>query len=671
MSSAATRSDVRLVELQILQRFKELLGREGDTNVTPFSADRIVCYKTNVAALDVPAIHEKQRELIVQAIDDVRQHQTARVILLTGNPGMGKSHLINYFARPELAAQHGYIMVRPGNDWRVNEFEEALLDALLAALVHPSPNQPHLLSERVEAIAFTALDQLLHQPGSLTAFRKRGARGWLGRTVEQLLRTERTRLIRKAARRELSVFRSLDFLTFTGYICDRFLTEPGNPLHRYVLRVLLCSLFPRDRERVHHWFRRVSVGDYFLRKFGVEEGLDAAYKRMAAIRLLISLFDREVSAGLLGADGQPLAGRVFFLAFDQIEGRDELFEREDDWFKFFAYLSELYNSLPNVVILFTMTNYLRDRVHSNLEKQFQDRIHRDERFILRYVEQKEVLGLYRHRLDRWLGDREESLRRQIEAVDNPYLPFDQAQVLDMAEHQTPRGMLEVFDTRFRNVLLDLNTHVEQDYRLWRREVAASRRGDPFRDTEDHIETVGKVLHHCGMTLAASVGLGWEKVEKVPAEGKGVPALLLYFVHPEDRRYWVRVYLVRLPWFFNTPLEEAVELLSAKQRKRYSLWLVRPGEMNRDDIEQRRAPGQLHVRLLESEAETTLQALLHVVEAKPNYTAEEWQTGESSVLAAVQTTYLWELFQHAAARMKVLLAGQEEPEEVSAPATPIQ
>jgi hypothetical protein len=65
-------------------------------------------------------------------------------------------------------------------------------------------------------------------------------------------------------------------------------------------------------------------------------------------------------------------------------------------------LSELYNTLPNVVVLFTMTLSLRTQLHSLMERQFRDRIRMDERFLLRQPDEGQVLSLYRARVEDWL-----------------------------------------------------------------------------------------------------------------------------------------------------------------------------------------------------------------------------------------------------------------------------
>jgi hypothetical protein len=657
---ATAASDPDLARLQVLYGFKELLDRDGPINVTPFTEDRIVCYGTEVSKFDVPAIHKPQRDLIRKALAEVHERQTAQVILLSGSPGMGKSHLIRHFASPELVAADRFVFVRPGNDWRVSEFQTCLLDSILAALVQPSPMGPNLLIDRIEAIAFTAVGHLLQQPDSLMGFRPRAGRGRLRRFFARLFGSFRSRIARLHGVRNPALFRLLDFDAFSGYVCDRFLAEPGNPLHRHVLRVLLCALFPHERENVVNWLSRRLSGGHFARKLGVEEKLDGSYERMAAVRLLVSLFGREVSAGLRGRDGESVPDLVFFLAFDQTEGRDELFESDDDWFTFFAYLSELYNSLPNVLILFTMTLGLRDRLHARMEKQFQDRIRRDEHSVLRYVEDAEVLELYRRRLDRWLGAGQASLRRQIEECGNPYLPFDRSRVLEMAEHQTLRDMQEVFDTRFRMELLTLAFEVERDYRLWRRELKQAESGDPFKDTESHQETVLQLLKLFGEVLAGRGSVRLREVEVVRTEEGNHEVLQLTFTDQDDERRWVRVFLARLSQRFNNKAQACVRLLSHRQRNLYSLWLLRANSLP-FEVDAGREQ-QVHCCVLPPEQETDLRAVIRVLEKKEGYRPDDWQKGVAFLVDIIERTYLGDLFHQAAESLRRLNGTSSSPED---------
>ena len=61
-----------------------------------------------------------------------------------------------------------YVLAGNANSWKVDEFEECLLDWLLDALTRPDDKGSHLLLERIEDIAFQALRHILATPGQIS-----------------------------------------------------------------------------------------------------------------------------------------------------------------------------------------------------------------------------------------------------------------------------------------------------------------------------------------------------------------------------------------------------------------------------------------------------------------------------------------------------------------------
>jgi hypothetical protein len=287
--------DVELTRLEILRSYKRRFGRDLKVNCSPFEQDQIVRYHTDVRQQDVPEIHQRVRERIRQTVAEVRAAQGSRIVILAGDPGMGKSHLINYFRSDEVARRDGYVLVGNSNHWKSSEFEACLLDWILEALVRPAPEERHLLLEKIEDVAFQALAQLLSKPGEIERYLFGGRAGTLGRMWRRLTGDSHARFQRMLESRDSRAFRRLDFDKFAGYVCTRFLHESAHPFHRYVLRVLLRYLFPEDREVVLHWLRRRPVGDFFLRRLGAADSIDANYKLIDTIKVLISLFTDEVA----------------------------------------------------------------------------------------------------------------------------------------------------------------------------------------------------------------------------------------------------------------------------------------------------------------------------------------------------------------------------------------
>src|SRR4051794_34515681 len=144
-----------LCRLALLREFKLRMLRSGGENLSPF-ADRIATAHADKHRIDLDGLHRDVRDNIAQQIAAVRTHHRSQVVLLSGEAGTGKSHILRYFAQPAVAAEHGYVFVGGSNDWKVDEFQPCLLDWMITALTSPSPSEDHLLLERVRAIGFRA-----------------------------------------------------------------------------------------------------------------------------------------------------------------------------------------------------------------------------------------------------------------------------------------------------------------------------------------------------------------------------------------------------------------------------------------------------------------------------------------------------------------------------------
>jgi hypothetical protein len=480
-----------------------------------------------------------------------------------------------------------------------------------------------------------------------------------------------------AERRDPEVFRRLDFDRFAGHVCDRVLSRPGDPFQRYTMRVLLRYLFPEERELVQHWLRNKQVGDHFLHRIGARDAIDRKYKAVEVIKLLMSLFTGEVARGVAppGKD----RGLVFLLALDQAEGRAELFDSPSDWSDFFAQLAELYNSLPNVFVLFTMTIALFKELHARMEGQFRDRIRKDQRFILESIPDDEVLNLYRRRVDRWLGPKlANDLVPRREVAGNHYLPFTQVEVLEMSRRLPVRAMLEKFDAEFRRHLTEKvvsEYDVPFDYLCTRKEIATfgeSMAGTDARFTEPHLQTVCSLFEQFGGPLAKSAGVEFQQVEWVVTDDYKLDCLQVTACAEGQPQHWVRLVIGRLPYRnFMERVPGCIRLVSGRGRhfKRHRLWLLRSPSLDAAQIDSR--DGSVTALDLPPATETTLRAVLDTLKQRGKYPADAWDQGEQFLVAQVRQTYLGDVLTTARALIdqlqRALDAATDESAVLNTPA----
>jgi hypothetical protein len=662
--------DEELAKRRLLHEFKKVFGKDPEINRSPFTEGVIVRYDTDVQPWDVPEIHQKARQQVTAVLKAIRREEPSQIVLLAGEAGMGKSHLLNYFRSHERSEELGYVLVHSSNFWKVAEFEERLLDQIISVLVRPSPNQPHLLLQQIQLIAFAALDQLMtRQQGSYRQYLTKRNRGFFGRLWDKVTAWQQVQFQQMVQKRDPGVFRRLNFPKFAGYVCDQFLYDPSHPFHRYALHVMLRYLFEEDRESVLAWLRGRKVNESFLHKVGSEDAIDRKYKVMDVVQILISLFTPEVT-NHLGPEGKG-RDRVFFLVFDQMEACEELFSSEDEWFTFFAKLSEVYNSLPNVLVLFTMTLKLYNQMHPKLERQFQQRIRRDPNFVLHEVENSEVLTLFRKRIDSWLQEAPAHVRREVDAPAFRYLPMTQEEVLQLAEQKTLREMLFAFDQSFRDGMIKPGPDPRLDYLVSYKELRQARGQEaPFVFTEGHLATVTQLFNEFGQSLAKGFGLRFGGFNRSLLDNSAVDALALEFYPEEGHDIWVRVFLVRLTFRFGTQLDKSIDLLHRREIKRNFLWVLRAETAYPEWAERR--PGQVFPRELSVEAEMRLRTILHLLHNRERYVAENaWEDVEKLVVEEVRPLYLGDMMRQVRGALDELIeqmAPATQPTGLPEPAT---
>ncbi|OWK46692.1 ATP-binding protein [Fimbriiglobus ruber] len=653
-----TAPNAELLRLEVLRAFKRRMPRSDlNANISPFD-DRVTTAQGVVAQYDITDIHAAVRGRIRETIEAVRDgRKKSQVILLTGDVGTGKTHLLRTFQDSDQATAVGYVFAGGSNHWKIEEFQARLLDWVIEALTAPTPSENHLLLERVRAIGFCAVDQLLTNPTAWRSHLAKSGNRWLGWLTRRFRAPTHESLKKRADARDPTIFAAFDFATFSTYVCDRFLAERSNPTHRFALRVLLTYLFPDrhetgvgTRERVLHWFRNRGDEEYFARRLGASERIDQTFKVMEAVKLLTHLFSPAVSSQL-STPAHPCPPRVFVLVFDQSEGRNELFDGEQDWRDFFAHLSELYNTLPNIVALFTMTLIMRDKLHGNMERQFRDRIRMDESFTLRFPDEGQVLNLYQTRLTNWLRD-DPILLDHYNQLDNPYVPFTRSEVLEIVGNTTVRESLERLDTRFRRTLVDdVVVDVKIDFETARNHYLVEEKNQNEWDyTANHLETVSRLFDSVRELLSRDNGIGLANFDSLSV--CDVP-ILKVTVESLNRNEQVYIYLGRVGKRYNDPVIELIrETLFNRKKSQYFLFVVRPVVMNLTVSDPYKT--QVLTGVCDTATETSLRALHHVAKTRDMYADPGEEKAFRELLQGiVGRSYLGELLRHARTQLTTL------------------
>ena len=551
------------LRLEILTRFKQ--HYQGLGNRSPFHDHQVIQYATDVRPLHVSDIHQDVRERLLAGIRAVREDDASKVVILAGDPGLGKTHLINTLRDPELARKHEYLLVFDSNHWTLPELEEQLLGWILTSLARPTTEGSDVLADKVAFLAFRLLDQVISSPlevrrlASLTPLQR----------LRAMLAPKRHSLAALHQAGDVRALRMLRFERLLDRFCDTFLSDSQHLFHRQVVRQLLrYALSPSDREGIRRWLHARGSDSK-------NEGISPLRRQIEGIRILCSLFSPAVARAFGAASSDPRnRSRVFVFAFDQLEAREAFMQSDGDWVTFFAKMSELYNTLPNVLVLFTLPLRRRKDLLSRMEAQFRDRIGHDDKYLLQPLNADQVEALFHHRMVRWLGDQADDVRRQLASVDAVRLPFgDREDLLRAADHPratTIRGTLMALDAQFSALLSGTVIEPRLDFLVTRKRLEDAR-GDigAERYFQDHLEPLDAVLGAADEALRARWGITLQ-IERTLLQGvlaeKRIGVRELVFRRADEGSGWVRVVVVVLPRNYRELERHVLELVKGKHRR---------------------------------------------------------------------------------------------------------
>ena len=635
------------VRLEVLKSFKERFQRRK--NVSPFHDHQVIQYHTNITPLHVTQIHADVRQRVLDAITEVREQRTSKVVILAGDPGLGKTHLLHNLRDPKLSDEHQFVLVFDSNHWVVDELESQMLNWMVVAIAGSPDGRPDVLADKMSFLAFRLLDKLLSTPGEVQRMML-GSAWW--QRVRALLWPKRYSLPQLHEQRDVQALSLLDFDKLVDRFCVTFLRDSQHPFHRKVVSHLLHYLMtPSRRPAIRDWLVAPGKGEH-------AEGIASLRKQVEVIQILCSLFSPEVAEAFDADASDPRnRSRVFVFAFDQLEARQAFMRSEDDWMQFFRKLSELYNTLPNVFVLFTMPLKLRKELLSRMEAQFRDRIRHDDNFLLQPPTDDDVRALFHHRMRTWLGSEADAVADRLVQADAQLLPFasDQELIAAAGEPRTTvrdvlRGLDAAFSERLRNTLVGSRL----DYLVARQELEPEE-GLPSVHTyvATHTEPLLEVLRAFGPYLPKLWRMSLEATRPVlqgtlAARKIGVLELVFRSEEPGSNSA-ARVFVVVLPSTYTQLEGDVLHLVKGKWKDRNLLWVLRP---NRIDWDREEDEQVTYVKDDLPADHTTMRALAAMLRDAAAYRSTE--AGEEELAQtledALAETWLHTLWQTVRSRL---------------------
>ena len=321
----------------------------------------------------------------------------------------------------------------------------------------------------------------------------------------------------------------------------------------------------------------------------------------------------------------------------------------------------MYNTLPNVVVLFTMTEILRDRLHGVMERQFRDRIRMDRKFTLDLPTGEQVQELYCRRVESWLTD-DDNLRTKYAAVSNPYLPFASAEaMLKVAGNQSVRDTFDELDKAFCAEIARVAVDAEIDYRYDRNErKAAEDAVTEWVYTADHLTTVRNLLLAVGPVLSSELDVELKEIH--PMKLDAVPMIRFKIGRPGPSAN-LTVYLSRLGFNYNSAIKSLVSGFLYNQNKAKTFhWFARPQPLPAPaTLVEKAYRDQVFAGECAVGVESAFASLLAVDANRGKYDDAGRLALDALIRREVGQTYLGELFRHAKQQLDAIAGGVAEPD----------
>src|SRR5262249_5163749 len=146
----------------------------------------------------------------------------------------------------------------------------------------------------------------------------------------------------------------------------------------------------------------------------------------------------------------------------------------------------------------------RDKLYPKMERQFQQRIRRDQKFILREIPDGELLAVYQRRLANWLEGADGEARHLVAEPPFQFLPFKQDELLGFCRRLTLRQALEQMDIRFRQYMVEEVTDADPrfEFLVALNELKlAEETAQAYQYTSAHLATVTELMNRAGGMFA--------------------------------------------------------------------------------------------------------------------------------------------------------------------------
>lgn len=358
---------------------------------------------------DVPSINKNPFEDILHVIRKVQgdPHKKAEMMLLLGEVGLGKTHLLSRLRMSANQENFYYIQVEPVPD--IDKIHMHILREIIGNLSRVEKGVPFTFLDRMLAKLFTEkIYEALERAGRDLA-------------IIEKLRADPTELF------DLH-FSKDEFETLQYKVLRRIVREnPGMDIN--FLQVLFKLIDPQSKQYFSalKWLQCETLTENERIELGVGESLSDEMRAAGALKSILQISDR-----------------VMVFGFDQIEG---IFQRFglDGLKTFLQTLAVIYNGIPNHISLISCQSQIWvNFVIKNLDKSISDRI--SAKTDLENLAEQDVLDLVGVRMNSvWIP--------HGISPSTPIFPFTKDYLLEIAANTgwNPRSLLIRLRDQFKEM----------------------------------------------------------------------------------------------------------------------------------------------------------------------------------------------------------------------------
>lgn len=304
-------------------------------NINPFGVSRVDNpFQDHV---DLKTLFNNQftrLKSIIDEISDDKNHQS-RGVILAGEPGSGKTHLIMRLAKALINSNRILFIRQPNNP---DAIFYHIYARIVESLIQKVPETPYTQIEYLLAKSFSKIfiDDVLKQKTPLPKML----------AMKKMLEKDHLNLLRRLGSADNDEKRLKNWRAIEKRTLEWWGSTHGWGIGAAVVRALVkyCSYpdFSR-REIVRKWLIGLELSKYEIRKTGLENRDEKISTEEFALEAITVL-------GKLSIQDEPL-----ILVFDQLEG---LKYNEELLMKFGENIKELFTHIPNCLIIF---NFFPDR----------------------------------------------------------------------------------------------------------------------------------------------------------------------------------------------------------------------------------------------------------------------------------------------------------------------